>query len=203
MACASFALPDAAVDADLAALCSGRHGQTRGYMVVVPLRPLADPPSRCTASSRSVARLRPIHGGMRRCSRRAARRQPRMPTVEPFTLLATICDEMAGDARLRDVQRRVPVAGSLVPQCKNYPPVPYAPTTREATDAVVSMCSTHGMVGCETCTSAAKCPHPARHALPDLPGHAVHGGLSSSSTRCATWFGAVRAAAATVRPRRR
>lgn len=78
---------------------------------------------------------------------------------QPFTLLATICDEMAamkGCATYNGLCQ----LGSLVPQCKNYPPIPYAPTTREATDAVISMCSTHGMVGCETCTSAAKCPNP-------------------------------------------
>jgi len=78
---------------------------------------------------------------------------------QPFTLLATICDEMPA---MRDCSTYTSLcrSGSLVPQCKNYPPIPYAPTTREATDAVLSMCSSHGMVGCETCTTAAKCPNP-------------------------------------------
>lgn len=78
---------------------------------------------------------------------------------EPFTLLATICDEMPA---MKDCARYNSLcqSGSLVPQCKSNPSIPYAPTTREATDAVTSMCSTHGMVGCEDCTSAAKCPHP-------------------------------------------
>jgi len=127
MACASFTLPDAAVDADLDALCTAMPN-----MVGCSLR------TTCNASS-----------------------DPSKESVycEPFTLLATICEEMPA-MRGCSTYNSVCQAGSLVPQCKNNPPVPYAPTTREATDTVVSMCSTHGMVGCETCTSAAECPHP-------------------------------------------
>ena len=139
MACASFTLPDAAVDADLDALCTAMPN-----MVGCSLR------TACNASSD------PSHTSH---TSDTSHSSPSSVYCEPFTLLATICDEMPA-MRGCSTYNSVCQAGSLVPQCKNNPPVPYAPTTREATDTVVSMCSTHGMVGCETCTSAAKCPHP-------------------------------------------
>eukprot|EP00889_Picochlorum_renovo_P000800 jgi/Picre1/27830/NNA_000794.t1 len=42
----------------------------------------------------------------------------------------------------------------------NRKPIPSAPSTEEATKTVISLCSDHGMVGCEKCTSISNCPHP-------------------------------------------
>lgn len=78
----------------------------------------------------------------------------------PFTLLGTICEEMSSMRDCANYNSLCSTPGSKVQQCTLSKPVPNAPSTQEATEAVLSMCSTHGMVGCEDCTSLSACPHP-------------------------------------------
>lgn len=78
----------------------------------------------------------------------------------PFTLLGTICEEMSGMRDCANYNNLCSTPGSKVQQCTQVKPVPNAPTTQEATESVLSMCSTHGMLGCEDCTSLSACPHP-------------------------------------------
>lgn len=77
-----------------------------------------------------------------------------------FTLLGTICEEMSSMRDCANYNNLCFTKGTKVQECEKIKPVPNAPSTQDATDAVLSMCSTHGMVGCEDCTSSSACPHP-------------------------------------------
>lgn len=66
--------------------------------------------------------------------------------------------------------------GSVVQECSTEKPIPNAPSTEEARNAVIEMCGDHPMVGCETCTSQRSCPHPLESlsqiciGMPDMAG---------------------------------
>ena len=49
--------------------------------------------------------------------------------------------------------------GSVVQQCTTPGPTPGAPSTAQARQAVLAMCASHSMVGCDACTPRV-CPHP-------------------------------------------
>lgn len=78
----------------------------------------------------------------------------------PFTLLGTICEEMSTMKGCANYNSLCFTPGSVVEQCAAEGPIPNAPSTEEARRQVMEMCADHGMVGCETCTSMQKCPHP-------------------------------------------
>lgn len=78
----------------------------------------------------------------------------------PFALYGTICSEMAEMRDCTPYNQLCSTAGSVVGQCAAQPPLPGAPTTAQAREAVLAMCGSHSMPGCDTCT-ARSCPHPA------------------------------------------
>jgi copper transporter 1 len=78
----------------------------------------------------------------------------------PFSLLGTICEEMSSMRDCSNYNSLCFSPGSVVAQCSTEKPIPSAPSTEEATKTVISLCSDHGMVGCEKCTSISNCPHP-------------------------------------------
>jgi len=78
----------------------------------------------------------------------------------PFILLGTICEEMSSMRDCANYNNLCSTPGSKVQACTQSKPISNAPSTQEATDSVLSMCSTHGMLGCEDCTSPSTCPHP-------------------------------------------
>lgn len=52
------------------------------------------------------------------------------------------------------------MTGTVVLQCSSSSPIPGAPTTSQATQEVLQMCSEMSMTGCENCTSVTQCPNP-------------------------------------------
>ncbi|KAI8621772.1 Ctr copper transporter family-domain-containing protein [Chytriomyces sp. MP71] len=73
----------------------------------------------------------------------------------PFSLLSDICaTDMPG---MKPCAQYVSMCGpenSLVRQCKQYPPMPHIPTTKQAKTAVSDICEEMRMDGCELCVPA-------------------------------------------------
>ncbi|KAG2490414.1 hypothetical protein HYH03_011214 [Edaphochlamys debaryana] len=74
-----------------------------------------------------------------------------------FTVLASLCEDMARMSGCRSFNTLCG-AGSLVPQCREYPAVPGLPTTMDAKTSVVEVCDSQPDIPvCETC-NALGCP---------------------------------------------
>eukprot|EP00884_Botryococcus_braunii_P019271 jgi/Botrbrau1/6027/Bobra.0042s0013.1 len=81
----------------------------------------------------------------------------------PLSLVATGCVDMP---RMSGCKRYNALCGNpatTVQQCKANPPVPKALSTKQARDAVSTMCGDHYMEGCDSCkgpSGYAQCPKP-------------------------------------------
>ena len=79
---------------------------------------------------------------------------------QPMSLYGTICEEMGDMKGCAPYKQLCFTDGSVVQQCKKPGPLPGAPSTVKALEAVLTMCGSHSMPGCEKCTARASCPHP-------------------------------------------
>lgn len=80
----------------------------------------------------------------------------------PFTLLATLCDDMRRMTGCRNYGTLCG-EGSLVPQCRDHPAIPWAPKTMQTQREIIDECSTHFMPQCGQCPSeGAPCAHTLR-----------------------------------------
>jgi copper transporter 1 len=93
---------------------------------------------------------------------------------QPMSLYGTICEEMSEMTDCTPYNQLCFTPGSVVEQCKNPGPLPGAVTTTKTVEAVLNMCSTHSMVGCEDCTARSSCPTPLEtlsklcHSMPGM-----------------------------------
>lgn len=77
----------------------------------------------------------------------------------PFTLLATLCEDMPRMAGCRNYATLCG-EGSLVLQCRDHPAIPWAPTTMRTQREIIEACSDHFMPQCNQCPSeGASCGH--------------------------------------------
>lgn len=80
---------------------------------------------------------------------------------DPFVILATICYEMPGMRDCANYNSLCSTPGSVVEECTTIAEgVANAPSTAQATDAVLTMCAEMEMKGCDACTSKTECPQP-------------------------------------------
>lgn len=79
---------------------------------------------------------------------------------KPFSVLATVCNEMGSMSGCNGYNGMCQTPGSVIQACTAQGPIPNSLSTDDATSAVIAMCSTHSMVGCQNCTSPSQCPHP-------------------------------------------
>lgn len=79
---------------------------------------------------------------------------------QPMSLYGTICEEMSDMKDCTPYNQLCFTEGSVVEQCKQPGPLPGAPATVKALEAVLTMCGSHSMPGCEKCTARASCPQP-------------------------------------------
>lgn len=92
----------------------------------------------------------------------------------PFTVLATICEDMPlmrGCASYKSLCDK----GSIVKQCTVHGAIPYAPKTQPTQDAIVKACGVHTMPQCSQCPRPGReCPEPLKtlaemcHAMPSM-----------------------------------
>lgn len=79
----------------------------------------------------------------------------------PFSLLGDICLDMPGMRGCEVYNSMCGTQGSVIAQCSTEGPVRTVLRTEEAMNAILDMCSTHSMLGCEECTARwAQCPDP-------------------------------------------
>lgn len=76
------------------------------------------------------------------------------------------------------------VTGTAVLQCSLSSPIPGAPTTSQATQEVLQMCSEMSMSGCENCTSTSECPDPMGTLSEVCLGMSGMAGCSSFYSMC-------------------
>ena len=129
-ACKTFVMPEDEVQKDLEALCSSMP-----YMVGCSLW------NQCEGRAEATVRA----SG---------------PYCEPFSLLATICEDMPSMTACESYLQLCKSGDSVVQQCTTQPAVPGAPTTEGAMNDILTMCGSHSMPSCSECPSKFKCPHP-------------------------------------------
>ncbi|KAI9331725.1 hypothetical protein BDR26DRAFT_661854 [Obelidium mucronatum] len=77
---------------------------------------------------------------------------PSLLLCNPFSLLADICRfDMPGMKSCFEYKNMCNTKDSIIRQCREYPPLPYLPTTKEAKQLVQSICTEMRMDGCELC----------------------------------------------------
>ncbi|KAJ3203011.1 hypothetical protein HDU67_010444, partial [Dinochytrium kinnereticum] len=86
----------------------------------------------------------------------------------PVSILADICARDMPRMRGCATYGKVCKQGSRVRQCTDHLPLPYIPTTKEASDFVRSICDEMDHTGCELCTSATGKPCDAMTVYSDL-----------------------------------
>ena len=84
------------------------------------------------------------------------------PYCAPFALLSTICLEMGGMRGCSNYNALCATADTVVEQCSVEKEVPNAPTTMDATAAVLEACQETPAPACAECTDStgAGCPRP-------------------------------------------
>jgi len=113
---------------------------------------------------------------------------------QPMSLYGTICEEMSEMTDCTPYNQLCFTPGSVVEQCTNPGPLPGALTTTKTVEAVLTMCSTHGMVGCEECTARSSCPHPLEtlsklcHSMPGMSQCAGFSTMCSNSAVESTFY---------------
>lgn len=79
----------------------------------------------------------------------------------PFSLLGDLCKDMPAMGGCRKYMQLCGSSTSVVKQCTQEGPLPGVMSTDATTKAVLRMCKSHAMAGCETCTDEyVNCPDP-------------------------------------------
>lgn len=113
---------------------------------------------------------------------------------QPMSLYGTICEEMGEMTDCTPYNQLCFTPGSVVEQCRNPGPLPGAVTTTKTVEAVLTMCSTHSMVGCEECTARSSCPTPLEtlsklcHSMPGMAQCAGFFTMCSNSAVESTFY---------------
>jgi Ctr copper transporter family len=93
---------------------------------------------------------------------------------QEMSIYGTICEEMSEMTDCTPYNQLCFTPGSVVEQCQIPGPLPGAMSTAKTVQAVLEMCSSHSMVGCEECTGRSRCPNPLEtlsklcHGMPSM-----------------------------------